>query len=132
MTFDPATILEAPFKLHGRDPATGVDCHYVVQEFHRQEGRHVFDPLEFGLRSTSVAEVIAKLPDEWEEVMPTFERGDVIVFRNQGTDVPHCGVYLGNHEVIHATRNLGVIVSKLRDIRHNIITGYRLKCHVLS
>lgn len=125
MGFDPATILGLPFKSKGRDPAMGVDCYYPILEFYRQEGRPIADPL--GACEETEEAVTTQLPETWETVRSGFKRGDVLVFRStDGAEVLHVGVYLGDHQVIHATRNAGVICSPLRHMKGRLLRGYRL------
>ena len=48
-------LVGAPFRLHGRDPATGLDCVGVIVAALRASGRRVVDPRGYGLRNRSIA-----------------------------------------------------------------------------
>lgn len=49
------SLIGAPFRLHGRDPETGLDCVGLVAEAMRRTGRSPQVPEGYSLRSVSVA-----------------------------------------------------------------------------
>lgn len=52
------SLLGAPFRFHGRDPATGLDCVGLVGEAMRRAGHRPVLPEGYALRSTSVAPLL--------------------------------------------------------------------------
>ena len=129
MGFNAGTILDLPFRLHGRDPATGVDCFWVLMEYHRQEGRTVTDPLDLGRTPESCQDVLCAAPDEWVAVAPPYRPGDALVLLGAaGGSLPHVAVYLGNRLAIHATEEAGVVVVPTRTLAGGLEGGYRLRC----
>lgn len=49
-----ATLIGVPFRLHGRDPATGLDCVGLVAEALRRAGATPIVPAGYRLRATTV------------------------------------------------------------------------------
>jgi hypothetical protein len=47
-------LIGTPFRLHGRDPARGLDCVGLVAEAMRRAGFHPVPPGGYGLRALSV------------------------------------------------------------------------------
>lgn len=53
-----AGLIGVRFRLHGRDPATGLDCVGVVAEAMRRSGREPVVPEGYRLRTTSLANLL--------------------------------------------------------------------------
>lgn len=51
-------LIGVPFRLHGRDPATGLDCVGLVAEALRRTGREPVVPEGYSLRSVSVVQFL--------------------------------------------------------------------------
>jgi cell wall-associated NlpC family hydrolase len=96
----------------GTSPSSGFDCSGFV--------RYVFDRAE-GLSLPHGANAISKLGEQIKrsELRP----GDLVFFHFVRNTISHVGIYLGNHQFIHAssTRTGDVMVSDLDDsfwVRH--------------
>jgi cell wall-associated NlpC family hydrolase len=55
------TCLGAPFRLHGRDPATGLDCVGLVLWCCRQGGLELPDPPHYRLRNARLAPLLTHI-----------------------------------------------------------------------
>jgi len=74
-----ATLIGVPFRLHGRDPATGLDCVGLVAEALRLIGGAPLSPAGYRLRATAVS---AFLP---------FANANGFVAVDTATMSPDCG-----------------------------------------
>ena len=111
-----ADLVGVPFKVHGRSKEEGFDCYGLVLEVERRAGKNLPDPFY----ETVDPESNRKVMDLLENGVPA-ERLDAperycVVKMNSGSR-PHCGVYLGEGNVIHATENCGVVVQKLHRLK---------------
>lgn len=99
---DISDLLDAPFRMYGRDSECGISCMGVVLEVVRRMGFVVTDP-----KSDLSPD------DEWEEVKGDLEPGDVFGFAAERVSdkVGHVGVYLGWGLLLHATPGKGTHVS---------------------
>lgn len=72
-------LVGTPFRLHGRNPATGLDCVGLVAEALRQTGTRPYAPEGYRLRNLSIARWLAHAPASG--LTPVDEDGDVILAR---------------------------------------------------
>ena len=56
-----ASLIGTPFRLHGRDPLTGLDCVGVVQCALGKIGRPAVAPPDYGLRNTDNAPFLERI-----------------------------------------------------------------------
>ena len=75
-------LVGAPFRLHGRDPATGLDCVGVVTAALRASGRPVVEPNGYGLRNRSIAPLLELAEaNRLVEAEGAVEPGDVLLVK---------------------------------------------------
>lgn len=72
-------LIGTPFRLHGRDPARGLDCVGLVAEAMRRAGFHPVPPGGYGLRALSVDALV--LHAEASGLVPVPDDGDVVLAR---------------------------------------------------
>jgi hypothetical protein len=70
-------LVGVPFRLHGRDPAVGLDCVGVVAQALRRIGCLTFVPEGYTLRGTAISPFISCA--EQSGLEPTDADGDVIL-----------------------------------------------------
>ncbi|MBB4860043.1 cell wall-associated NlpC family hydrolase [Novosphingobium chloroacetimidivorans] len=98
------------FRLHGRDPATGLDCLGLVVAALAATGRSVALPRPFGLRRLGLAaadEVAASLG--LAVVTGETIAGDVLLAQCSPIQ-PHLAVALASGRIVHAHAGLGRVV----------------------
>lgn len=118
----PKSLVGLPYNLLGQSPETGFNCYSLVcyvREFH------------FGLRTPSLSfvtlddgEVMPILRAQREFWQPVGEAqpGNIVAMRLPTQDgFHHCGVYLGDNQVLHANRLSGlggrVVISTIEALR---------------
>ena len=75
-------LVGAPFRLHGRDPATGLDCVGVIVAALRASGRRVVDSRGYGLRNGSVAPLLDLAEaNSLNQAQGAIEPGDILLVR---------------------------------------------------
>ncbi|ODU69350.1 MAG: hypothetical protein ABT11_12685 [Novosphingobium sp. SCN 66-18] len=72
-------LIGTPFRLHGRDPARGLDCVGLVAEAMRRAGFHPVPPGGYGLRALSVDALVPHA--EASGLAPVPDDGDVVLAR---------------------------------------------------
>ena len=95
------SLLGAPYRFGGADPAAGFDCSGLVHFVYAEAG--------IRLPRTAESQQGAAARIERESLVP----GDLVFFR---LPEPHVGIYAGGGEFIHAPgRGRGVEVARLQD-----------------
>lgn len=118
-----------PYVHRGRSMG-GLDCWGLALLIYRDLGINVWDiddvyDESWNWRGKSL--FIENYHKEWERVETPIVF-DGVLFKSSKNIPLHCGVYLGNDEVIHCVRNAGVVVSKItNEIRLKIEGFYRIK-----
>jgi hypothetical protein len=118
-------LVGGPFRLHGRDPATGLDCVGLVSAALVAAGASPITPSGYGLRNIDIA--------QW---LPLADRsglapasgpvcaGEVLLIA-----LPHCQHHLviaaDAHRVVHAHAGLRRVVVQPRDPCWQIIAKWR-------
>ena len=98
--------LGAPYQLAGED-SSGIDCSGLVRAAYARAGLKL---------PRNVAEQVKACPQVTRELL---QPGDIVFFGarpNGDRDdcrANHCGIYLGQGQFAHASRNRGVVVSDL-------------------
>ncbi|MGX7951410.1 NlpC/P60 family protein [Tsuneonella sp. HG249] len=107
-----ARLVGAPFRLHGRDPVTGLDCVGVVAAAFAECGRPIAAPRGYGLRNRSI-EPWLSLADEsgLSEVCGRAKAGDVVLVR-PGAGQHHLLVQLAGGRFVHAHAGLRRVVAQ--------------------
>ncbi|MDC9597895.1 bifunctional murein DD-endopeptidase/murein LD-carboxypeptidase [Xenorhabdus anantnagensis] len=91
----------------GGNTKRGIDCSAFVQRtFHDQFGIEL-------PRSTLEQQNIGQTVNRSK-----LQAGDLVLFKT-GIRMRHIGIYIGNHQFVHASTSNGVIVSKLTDTYWN-------------
>lgn len=100
----------SPFRLHGRDPATGLDCIGVLAASLRDAGMPAPLPTGYSLRSRSIAglEAIA-VQCGFGLATDTAEAGDVVLARPNACQF-HLLVALGPDLFVHAHAGIGRVI----------------------
>lgn len=100
------------FRLHGRDPATGLDCIGLVGASLALCGRQVRFPQGYRLRNRSIdAWLVFSKANALHPATGTFERGDILLTR-PGPAQHHLLVALGESRFVHAHAGLRRVVAQ--------------------
>lgn len=120
---DVSDLVGVPFKVHGRNVEDGVDCYGLAIEVERRYGIHLVDVLYDSIEPDSKKSTMELVFGANKFERSEFPQEGCLAAIN-GADSPHCGVCLGEGLIIHATRNLGVVVQKAH--RLNVDGYYRV------
>lgn len=118
-----------PFRLHGRDPATGIDCVGLVASALARCGRRPLAPEGYTLRAVSVAPLLrfaarnGFVPVAAETAMG---RGDLVLFKLHAIQA-HLAIALEQHRLVHAHAGLGRVVIEERPVAWPIVARWRLQ-----
>lgn len=120
------SLTGCPFRLHGRDPVTGLDCLGVVLAALAVIGRHVPFVGDYALRMRS----IAALTDNARTLGFTAaegarQAGDVILFA-PGCHQYHLGIATDDGALIHAHAGLRRVVCAPQPAEWDAIGQWRL------
>jgi cell wall-associated NlpC family hydrolase len=100
------------FRLHGRDPATGLDCVGLVAASLRAIGLTAQEPRGYRLRNASIAGWLDTVSQSGlVPVHGPVRRGDVLLI-SPGPAQHHLIIAQGRGWVIHAHSGLGRVVSE--------------------
>lgn len=102
--------LGAPFRLHGRDPATGLDCVGLVAWALDRAGQGVMAPADYSLRMADSERVFAfAKAQQWQPLNAYPPRtGSILLLRPSPVQL-HLGIVAGAH-FIHAHARLRRVV----------------------
>lgn len=123
-----AGLCGAPFRLHGRDPATGLDCVGLVVAALARCGRAVVAPEGYALRALSVAPLLGFAtrngfaPDDF---LAPFEPGDLILLRLSEIQA-HLAIAVEGGSFVHAHAGLGRVVIESGALPGTVIGRWRL------
>lgn len=101
-----------PFRLHGRDPATGLDCVGLVAVALERCGRRVVAPEGYALRALSVAPLLGFAARNGFARCKTSapgEAGDLVLLRLSAIQA-HLAIALDWDRFVHAHAGLGKVV----------------------
>lgn len=99
-------LVGSPFRLHGRDPATGIDCLGLVGAALAACGRQVRYPQGYRLRNTAIEPWLTFAPrNGLERTSGPIQRGEVQLVQ-PGPAQHHLLIALGNDSYVHAHAGL--------------------------
>ncbi|MFN3864408.1 MAG: hypothetical protein ACK4RT_09035 [Erythrobacter sp.] len=121
-----ARLVGCRFRLHGLDPATGLDCVGLVHASLAMIGLHPIPPRGYGLRNVAV--------DQWlafaarSGLMPAGDMAgaDEVLLASLGYGQHHLMISTGPSEVIHAHAGLARVVRQPRDPAMCIIARWQV------
>lgn len=98
------------FRLHGRDPASGLDCVGLALSCLAEAGRPLAFPAHYGLRNTDISALLA-LSERVDGIhgAPPYRPGDILLTR-PGPAQHHLLVALGPASFVHAHASLRRVV----------------------
>lgn len=120
------TLVGAPFRLHGRDPATGLDCIGVLAAALQGCGTVAILPNAYGLRSLRLPD-LGDLANRlgFARSAPLEQRGDVLFVRVCAVQL-HLMIAVGEGEFVHAHAGLRRVVRSTRPKSWRIEQCWRL------
>jgi cell wall-associated NlpC family hydrolase len=119
-------LVGAPFRLHGRDPATGLDCVGLVFASLAMIGCKPVAPRGYGLRNLSIDQWMAFAERSGLEPAPGVVESDDILLTALGYGQHHLMIAAEHGEVIHAHAGLRRVVRHQRDPAGTIIAKWRI------
>lgn len=115
-----------PFRLHGRDPATGLDCIGVVFASLVAIGRSPVAPRGYGLRNLTIDHWIDFAERSGLEPAPGPVGADEVLLMALGYGQHHLMITAGSNDVIHAHAGLRRVVCHRRDPTSAISAKWRI------
>lgn len=120
------TLLGTPFRLQGRDPATGLDCVGVVLSCLDAAGRGMAFPATYGLHNSDIAPLLAFAErDDVDPAAGPARPGDVLLV-TPGPWQHHLLVALGPASFVHAHAALRSVVETPFPSPWPVLRGWRL------
>jgi len=124
--FEAERLVGIPFRLHGRDPATGVDCIGLVACALEAAGLRADPPQGYMLRNTNLGAHADKAGNSgFVPVAGPVIRGDLLLVR-PGPAQHHLVVALGKARVVHAHAGLRRVVVQTADTGWPVLKHWRL------
>lgn len=120
------SLVGCPFRLHGRDPATGLDCVGLVAAALAATGVHAMAPVGYSLRNIGIAQwlPLAHRAGLRPSVGPV-AAGEILLIA-----LAHCQHHLAiaadSRSVIHAHAGLRRVVRQSRDTAWQVEAKWRL------
>lgn len=112
-------LIGVPFRLHGRDPAHGVDCIGLVYASLAAIGKRPVAPAGYRLRNISIAHWLGHAArNGLEPVSGPLERGDVLLVQPSPIQ-HHLLIAAGAHSAVHAHASLRKVVRE--PLGHNMV-----------
>lgn len=119
-------LVGSPFRLYGRDPATGLDCLGVVLAALAAIGHSASFAGNYGLRMTSVAALLGTAEAlGFQQAAGPWQAGDVLLFAPGGHQ-HHLGVACGDGRLVHAHAGLGRVVCAQAPAEWAVVGHWRL------
>ena len=118
-----------PFRLHGRDPETGLDCVGLVAAALERCGRAVLAPEGYALRALSVAPLLGFAAQNGFVALDPrapVEPGDLLLVRPSAIQA-HLAIVLDRDSFVHAHAGLGKVVIGEGALPGETIARWRLK-----
>lgn len=119
-------LVGSPFRLHGRDPATGLDCVGLVHAAIAAVGGHPVAPSGYGLRNLTIDRWLPFAPQSG--LLPTggeIRSGDVLLV-GIGFAQHHLVIAADAERVVHAHAGLRRVVCQPRDPAWQVCAAWRL------
>ena len=123
-----AALCGVPFRLHGRDPATGLDCVGLVVAALERCGRRAVAPEGYALRALSVAPLLgfaARNGFAAADLLAPGQAGDLVLLR-PSTIQAHLAVVLDDDRFVHAHAGLGKVVIGQGALPGSVYARWRL------
>ena len=103
-------LIGSPFRLHGRDPATGLDCIGVLAAALKATGHSAVLPSDYSLRNRRIPDTAAAAASAGlAPAKGECAAGDVVLCRVSACQF-HLAIALGPDRFIHAHAGLGRVV----------------------
>jgi cell wall-associated NlpC family hydrolase len=118
----------APFRMHGRDPETGIDCVGLVLCALRGAGVEATGPDGYGLRNLTIDKHLSCVSAlQLHEASGVLRPGDVLLFRLPAAQF-HLGVVSARGALVHAHAGLRRVVVTPPPFAWRVDRHWRLSC----
>lgn len=116
------SLVGTPFRLHGRNVTTGLDCVGLVAEALRRAGHPASNPEGYSLRSIDTARWLRHA--EMSHLVPVGQAGDIVLCRTNPLQ-PHLLVSVVDG-FVHAHASLGKVTHLQGSLPWPIMMQWRL------
>lgn len=122
-----SALVGCRFRLHGRDPATGLDCVGLVSAALVRSGRQAVPPTGYGLRNATIRQWLPFAASSGlEPATDAIQAGDVLLIA-LGLAQHHLVIAVDHARVVHAHAGLRRVVIQPREHAWQICTHWRIK-----
>lgn len=123
-------LVGSRFRLHGRDPGTGLDCVGLVLCALRRAGLVVPEVAGYALRQTDLSGLVAQAGSFWLEPAAGKARpGDVLLVR-PGPAQAHLIIVAGDGGMVHAHAGLARVVRQAARPDWPILAHWRVRAEL--
>lgn len=122
-----AQLVGCRFRLHGLDPATGIDCVGLVHASLAAIGRHPVPPRGYGLRNIAIDQWLAFAARSGLTPAAGKPRNDEVLLASLGYGQHHLMITTGQDEVVHAHAGLARVVRQPRDPAMRILARWQVQ-----
>lgn len=119
-------IIGVRYKFEGRTPKDGFDCYGLLLEVEKRFGHKLPDLDSVHDRNYNFEKSLFECEDKVKVELTdnAEEAGDIIIMNDEDGIFNHCGVYLGNGQVIHCDLH-GVHIDRIGNLKSRIGRVYR-------
>lgn len=122
------SLIGTPFRLHGRDPACGLDCVGLVAQVMKTSGLRAVIPAGYGLRNSDIAAMLEGVSASGlVETTGEVEPGDILLVKT-GPAQFHLLIASGRSRFIHAHAGLRRVVATPGPLAWPILHHWRATC----
>lgn len=122
-----ADLIGAPFKAHGRSIKEGFDCYGLAIEVEKRAGRKLNDVFYSRVETAEqkrVQGIVLGGLNSLEKIDAPEQYCFIVI---NGMKRPHCAIYLGHDQMIHATEDMGVVIDRLSRWKFKVDGFYRVE-----
>jgi len=120
-------LIGCRFRLHGLDPATGLDCVGLVHASLGALGRHPVPPRGYGLRNIAIGQWLAFAARSGLTPVEGMPGADEVLLASLGYGQHHLMISTGPSEVVHAHAGLARVVRQPRDPAMRILARWQVQ-----
>jgi cell wall-associated NlpC family hydrolase len=123
-------MIGARFRLHGRNPASGLDCVGLVLASLAAIGRAVPDVQGYALRNASIDRLLERAMSSGLVPEEGAARAGTILLLASGPAQHHLAIAMDAHTIVHAHAGLRRVVRQPLAPRTQVLAQWRLAPHI--
>lgn len=117
-------LIGCNFKVHGRSKEEGFDCYGIAIEVLRRNNKHLVDVFYDSLDTSIEINNVIKFTNNLQKI-DKLENLCIIEINVKGLPI-HIGIYIGKGQMIHSTKNYGVVIEPVQRYKKRIVGYYKV------